>query len=335
MPQKIGKTTIKTTQMPSICAYAAVAGKKEGEGPLGKHFDILYKDPNIGQKSFEQAESVMQKDAVNTALKKAGLTLADIDVILAGDLINQCTSSAYAARGSDTGFLGLYGACSTMAQSIALAALLVDSGALTKAMAVTSSHFCAAERQFRYPLEYGGNITPTSQWTVTGSGAALVGISGEPPFIKAVTIGKVQDLGVKDVNNMGAAMAPAAYDTIKTYLRDTGSEPRDYDLILTGDLGKVGSLLLIELLSKDNIDISGNHKDCGMMIFDIENQDVHSGGSGCGCSAVVLCSLILSNIRQSVWKNVLFAATGALMSPMSVQQGETIPAISHLIHFTN
>jgi len=231
--------------------------------------------------------------------------------------------------------LGLYGACSTMAESLALAAIFADNCLLDYAAAVTSSHFCSAERQFRFPLEYGGQRTPTAQWTVTGSGCAIVGKSDKAPFLKGVTVGKIQDLGVKDINNMGAAMAPAAEYTIKQYLTDTKTKPKDYDLILTGDLGKVGTALLLDLLKRDNIDISSNHMDCGLLIYDLEKQDVHAGGSGCGCGASVLCSYILKRIEEGALRDVLFIGTGALMSPTSIQQGESIPSIAHLVHISN
>ena len=335
MSQRIGRSTFRLDHSPSAAAYAAAGGKKEGEGPLGKNFDLLYDDASLGEKTWEQAESRLQKDTVSKALEKGRLAPEDIDLIFAGDLLNQCTGSTYGLRELGIPFFGLYGACSTMAESLCAASLFVDSGLAQRALAVTSSHFCSAERQFRFPLEYGGQRPPTAQWTATASGAVVVEQTGKPPFLREVCIGTIVDLGITDANNMGAAMAPAAATTIKTFLQDSGTRPEDYDLILTGDLGKVGKALLLELLQKDGIDISKQHDDCGLMLFDLESQDVHAGGSGCGCSASVLCSYILPRIAQGVYHDVLFAATGALMSPTLVQQGESIPGICHLLHISS
>jgi stage V sporulation protein AD len=251
--------------------------------------------------------------------------------MLAGDLLNQCAGSTFALRSLGIPYLGQFGACSTMAQTLLLAALLVDSCCADRALAVTSSHFCTAERQFRLPIEYGGQRTPSSQWTVTGAGAALLDHSGAGCPVKAVTIGKIVDMQVKDANNMGAAMAPAAADTIAAFLRDTGTKPRDYDMILTGDLGYIGSDLLCELLQGEGYDITDVHSDCGKMIFDRERQDVHSGGSGCGCSASVLNTHYLRLLKSGELKRILFVATGALLSPTTSLQGETIPSIAHLV----
>lgn len=335
MSTKLSQNTFKLDSCPSIIGYAAVVGKKEGEGPLAQHFDMINDDTTLGEKSWEKAESRLQKDAVNTALSKANLSTADIDLLFAGDLLNQCIGSAFGLREMNIPFYGLYGACSTMAESLGLASIFADNNLVNNAIAVTSSHFCSAERQFRFPLEYGGQRTPTAQWTVTGSGCAIVGKSASAPYVKGVTTGKIIDLGVKDINNMGAAMAPAAAYTIQQYLVDTNTKPSAYDLIVTGDLGLVGSSLLIDLLKRDKIDISSVHNDCGKLIFDLEGQDVHAGASGCGCSASVLCSYILKQIQDGKLKNVLFVATGALMSPTSMQQGESIPSIAHLVHLSN
>ena len=332
MPKRIGKYTIELDNRINIHSSAGIAGKKESEGPLGKYFDITYNDNKLGQSSWEKAESTLQTTAVETALKKASLTTNDIDIILAGDLLNQCISSTFGLRALDIPFLGQYGACSTMAQTLVLSSLLVDSGAADRCIAVTSSHFCSAERQFRFPIEYGGQRTPTAQWTVTGAGAAVVDKSGIGSSIRAVTIGKINDLNIKDANNMGAAMAPAAADTISNFFKDTNFKPDDFDLILTGDLGKVGSVLLLELLEKDGLKIGKKHNDCGLMIYDIDGQDVHAGGSGCGCSGSVFCSYIMQKLNCGELKNILFVATGALMSPTSSQQGESIPGIAHLLH---
>lgn len=332
MSKRIGKYTIQMENFPSIEGFASVCGKKEAQGPLGKFFDQTFDDTTLGESSWEKAESKLQSEAVNLAIEKSNVTLNDIDFIFAGDLLNQCISSTFGLRNLNVPFLGQYGACSTMAQTLALSAIMVDSGVARNCIAVTSSHFCSAERQFRFPLEYGGQRTPTAQWTVTGSGAVVVGNNGQTPKISSVTIGRIVDLGIKDANNMGAAMAPAAASTLEDFFGDTGTNPNDYDLILTGDLGEVGSKLMKELLARDGIKIENNHKDCGLLIYNQKEQDVHAGGSGCGCSASVLCSLILNNLKNNELNNILFLATGALMSPTSTQQGESIPSIAHLIN---
>lgn len=332
MPKRTGRYTINMENDVFIEESAGIAGSKESSGPLGEYFDVSFNDDKLGQDSWEKAESSLQTTAVNTVLKKAKLSPCDIDIIFAGDLLNQCISSTFGLRELDIPFMGQYGACSTMAQTLALGAIFTDSGAAERAIAVTSSHFCSAERQFRLPLEYGGQRTPSAQWTVTGAGAALISQNNSAAKIKHVTIGRIKDLDIKDVNNMGAAMAPAAAETIISFLSDTNTKLSDIDLILTGDLGKVGSALLTELMQREGLDISSIHNDCGMLIFDTVKQDVHSGGSGCGCSASVFCSYIMKNIKAGKLHNVLFTATGALMSPTSSQQGESIPGIAHLVH---
>lgn len=332
MAKRIGKYTIQMENMPSIEGYASVCGKKEAEGPLGKFFDQTFDDTTLGESSWEKAESKLQSKAVNLAIEKSNINSKDINFIFAGDLLNQCISSTFGLRNLNIPFLGQYGACSTMAQTLALASIMVDTGVANNCIAVTSSHFCSAERQFRFPLEYGGQRTPTAQWTVTGSGAIVVGSHGQNPKISSVTIGRITDLGIKDANNMGAAMAPAAAATLEDFFCDTATKPDDYDLILTGDLGEVGSKLMKELLERDGIHIKNNHKDCGLLIYDQKAQDVHAGGSGCGCSATVLCSIILNKLKNNELKNILFMATGALMSPTSTQQGESIPSVAHLIN---
>lgn len=323
------------TSAPSIVSYAAIVGKKEGEGPLAKDFDVINEDTTFGEKTWEKAESRLQQQTAALVLQKAQLATTDIDVMFAGDLLNQCIGSIYGLRELDIPYFGLFGACSTMAESLVLASLFVDNALAGNALALTSSHFCSAERQFRLPLEYGGQRPPSAQWTVTGSGAAIVSGSQSAPYVRAVAIGRMKDMGIKDANNMGAAMAPAAAQTIKNFLDDTQTQPSDYSLILTGDLGAVGSDLLIDLLKQDKIDISKQHNDCGKMIFDPETQDVHAGGSGCGCSASVLCGSILKRVASGELPDVLFVATGALMSTTSSQQGESIPGIAHLLHISN
>mgnify|MGYP004525310649 FL=1 len=329
---RIGRYTIAYSNQPAVAGFGSVAGKKESEGPLKEYFHKIEYDTKLGCDTWEQAESMLQKEAIQIALEKAQINGELIQLAFGGDLLNQCISTGYSIRGFNIPFLGQYGACSTMVQSLILAGLMVDGGYCKNSLAVTSSHFCSAERQFRFPLEYGGQRTPTAQWTVTGSGAIVVSRYGNGPRLKHCTIGKVVDMGVTDINNMGAAMAPAACDTIKSFLIDTKTKPSDYDLILTGDLGRTGSQLLLELLQKENIDISRLHNDCGMMIYDIEKQDVHAGGSGCGCCGSVLCGYILENMCKGKLKNILVAATGALMSPTANQQGESTPGIAHLIH---
>lgn len=329
---RIGRYTIAYSNQPVVAGFGSVAGKKESEGPLKEYFHKIEYDTKLGCDTWEQAESMLQKEAIQIALEKAQISGELIQLAFGGDLLNQCISTGYSIRGFNIPFLGQYGACSTMVQSLILAGIMVDGGYCKNSLAVTSSHFCSAERQFRFPLEYGGQRTPTAQWTVTGSGAIVVSRYGNGPRLKHCTIGKVVDMGVTDINNMGAAMAPAACDTIKSFLIDTKTKPSDYDLILTGDLGRTGSQLLLELLQKENIDISRLHNDCGMMIYDIEKQDVHAGGSGCGCCGSVLCGYILENMCKGKLKNILVAATGALMSPTANQQGESTPGIAHLIH---
>ncbi|MBP3242266.1 MAG: stage V sporulation protein AD [Ruminococcus sp.] len=310
--------------------FAAVAGTKEGEGALGSHFDRIVEDSHFGRKTWEQAESQFQLEAVRIAAQKACVTADDIDVICSGDLINQCIGSTYGLRELGVPFLGIYGACSTMAEGLAIASLLLDGGGFNTAAAVTSSHFSTAERQFRAPLSYGGQRTPTSQWTATAAGAAILGEGGNCA-ITGGCIGKIADMGISDITNMGSAMAPAAADTIFRYLSATSTSPSDYDRIITGDLGLVGSRLLLEIMDKQGIDLSAVHCDCGVMLYDIDAQDVHCGGSGCGCSASVLCGYFLPEMAEGKFNRLLFIATGALMSPMSLQQGESIPSVAHLV----
>ena len=322
--------SINFTKKIYISSFASVAGKKEYDGPLGNLFDRVFEDDMCGEDSFEKAESRLQEESAKIALKKLNVADNAIDIMFAGDLLNQCIGSAFGLRSFDIPFVGLYGACSTMGLSMIMAALSVESGISKKALAVTSSHFCSAERQFRFPLEYGGQRTPTAQWTVTGSGAVILTDNLKGPIIKRATIGKIIDLGIKDMNNMGAAMAPAAFDTINRHFKATETSCKDYDAIFTGDLGKVGSDLLLQIAEKENVRLD-NHKDCGLMIFDRNTQDVHAGGSGCGCSASVLCSFILKRFLDGAFKKVLFCPTGALMSPTSGMQGESIPGICHAI----
>ena len=332
MGKRVGNTVFFENKV-GILGFAATVGKKEHEGPLGSYFENYSDDEFFGQKSFEKAESELQRLTAERAIKNAELTAKDIDIIFGGDLLNQCVGSTFGLRDMQIPFAGVYGACSTMALSLSLAALMLEGGFANYSAAVTSSHFCSAEKQFRFPLEYGSQRTPLAQWTVTGSGCAVLGrIAEGSPKIKAVTIGKITDYGVTDINNMGAAMAPAAADTILNFFADSGTEPSDYDLILTGDLGFVGSKLLCEIMDMEDSPIWANHDDCGKMIFERKSQDVHSGGSGCGCSASVLCGKILPDMIAGKYKNILFCATGALMSPITTFQGESIPSIAHLVN---
>ena len=334
MASRIGRYTIQLAIPPGIIGYASIVGKKEGEGPLSTKFDVINEDTTFGEKTWEKSESRMQMNTLNLALKKANITSNTVDVIFAGDLLNQCISSSYGMRESGIPFAGIYGACSTMAESLSLSSVFIEGGFANVCAALTSSHFCSAERQYRLPLQYGGQRAQSAQWTVTGSGCVILAANGPGPFIKEITLGRVIDLGIKDANNMGAAMAPAAADTIKNYFHDTQAQPQDFDLIVTGDLGYVGSELLKTLLSKEGISLGANYNDCGLLIFDREKQDVHSGGSGCGCSASVLCSHILGGMTSGSLHEVLFIATGALMSPTSMQQGESIPSVAHLVHLS-
>ena len=324
-----GAQSFVLENMPTITTWASIAGKKESEGPLANYFDITQKDNYFGQKTWEQAEQKMQEIAIETLLKKANLMLSDIQLVFSGDLLNQCIGSSFSLRNKNLSHLGLYGACSTMAESLLLAAMAVSGGFTDNAIAMTSSHFASSERQYRFPLCYGGQRTPTAQWTVTGSGAALVSSSGHGPKIEACTIGTVTDLGITDANNMGAAMAPAAFATIKAHLLDMNRSPEDFDLIVTGDLGQVGKELLIQLARNEGISLAGRLEDCGCLIFDRDKQDVHAGGSGCGCSAVTLCSCLLEKIRTQKYNRILFCGTGALLSPTSVQQGLPVSGVCH------
>ncbi len=328
--KKLGTQTVALATPPAIIGHANIVGKKEGDGPLANSFDHIEQDDTFGEKTWEKAETSMQKLALAMALDKAGQAASNLDYLFAGDLLNQCIGSGFAVRGQDVPFFGIYGACSTMGEGLSLAAMMIDGGFAQFAAAVTSSHFCSAERQYRTPLEYGGQRTPTSQWTATASGAAILAREGPGPYITHITVGKITDKGITDTNNMGAAMAPAAFETLKAHFSDTGRSPSSYDMIFTGDLGTLGSELLVELLRKDGIQLN-NHADCGAMLFDREHQDVHCGGSGCGCCASVLTGHILNHLKAGKWKNVLFCPTGALHSPTSAFQGESIPGICHAI----
>ncbi len=323
----IGRQTVALASPPSIIGSAAVVGKKEGDGPLRDSFDYINEDSFFGESSWEKAESAMMRKAFNIACDKAKVTPSQIQYVFAGDLLNQCISSGFCMRDAGIPFFGLYGACSTMGESLALASMLIDGGFADITAAATSSHFCSAERQFRTPLEYGGQRTPTAQWTVTGSGAYVLSSAGNGPYITHITQGQIVDNGIKDANNMGAAMAPAAYETLKAHFEDTGRLPDYYDAVITGDLGDIGSRIICDFFAEDGIDLKKVHSDCGLMIFDRNTQDVHAGGSGCGCSASVFSGHILNGLRGGKLKRVLFMPTGALLSTTSTMQGESIPCV--------
>ncbi len=333
--KRLGVQTIALPSRPYLSSGAAIVGKKEGEGPLGPCFDRVVEDEMNGQESFELAEKHFYLDAIDTCLQKAGLGPEHVQFLLGGDLLNQIISASFAARDLAIPFLGLYGACSTMSESLCLGSMLVDGGHANRAVCAASSHFCTAERQFRFPLEFGSQRTPTAQWTVTGAGATLVSDTpGDHPLARSslVCMGRVVDLGIKDANNMGAAMAPAAADTLCALFRDTDTHPGDYDLILTGDLGQVGHDLLLELMEQHQFPLDASrYTDCGLQIFNPETQDTHAGGSGCGCSATVLNGHYLPLLQKRQYHKIIFMATGALMSPTTSQQGESIPGIAHAI----
>jgi len=379
--------TILFENRPRIISSACAVGKKEGEGPLREDFDRIIYDSYVGCQTFEQGESELMRIAAGMALQKGGLQASDVDLAFCGDLLNQCVASSFAMRDSRIPYAGIYGACSTMALGLILSGIAVDSGAAGRAMCAASSHYCTAERQYRFPLEYGSQRPPTAQWTVTGAGACILepdserlgrhihdaeygrirsvtantgtghdsensqSLSGKKesgsmeasadagrripntdmPYLRAACIGVINDMAVTDQNNMGAAMAPAAADTIARFFAATNTDVYDYDAVFTGDLGRVGSRLLYDLMLEKGIDLAPRHKDCGVMIFS-EDQDVHAGGSGCGCCASVLCGHILRNMCARRLRNILFIATGALLSPTTVLQKQTIPSVAHLVN---
>ncbi|HHV11236.1 MAG TPA: stage V sporulation protein AD [Clostridiales bacterium] len=335
----VGKQSILFQNAPYIIATASVAGKKESEGPLGSLFDIVNEDPMFGQNSWEEAESELMKEAAEKVIMKAGLANSDIRYLVGGDLLGQLIATSFGIAELKIPVLGIYGACSTMGEAMSIGAMLVDGGYADRVLAITSSHFAGAEKQFRFPLDYGNQRPYSATWTVTGSGAVI--ITGEDKkisnpaeadvVIKGITTGKIVDYGIKDSMNMGAAMAPAAFETIKQNLEDFGLQPSYYDRIITGDLGDVGSKILIDLLLEAGHDISKNHMDCGVEIFDKEKQDTHAGGSGCGCSAITFAGYIYRKLKTREWNRVLFLPTGALLSQVSFNEGKTVPGIAHAV----
>lgn len=335
----VGKQSIQFNDPPYILAGSSVVGKKEGEGPLGSFFDVVEEDPMFGGTTWEEAESRLMKQAADLAVSKAGLKNEDIRYLIGGDLLGQLIATSFGIMNLEVPLFGVYGACSTMGESIAIGSVLVDGGFADKILALTSSHFAGAEKQFRFPLAYGNQRPLAASWTVTGSGAVIIGnkkkesTNGEDSIlcvrVMGATIGKIVDYGIKDSMNMGACMAPAAYKTISQNLKDFNRQPDYYDRIITGDLGYVGKDILIDLLKQDGYDISGNHMDCGIEIFDKNTQDTHAGGSGCGCSAVTLTGYILPKLLRKEWKRVLFVPTGALLSTVSFNEGNSVPGIAH------
>ena len=327
--KKIGKQTVRLSEGVTILSAASIVGPKEAEGPLGKYFDQTTEDMMFGEKSWELAESKFVEKNMRLAIQKANLKPKDIDYILCGDLLNQCTGSTFGIRNLEIPFFGLFGACSTMGESMSLGAMLINGGFANHVLTGASSHFCAAEKQFRFPLPLGTQRPPTSTWTVTGDGAVVLSRKGNGPKIVEITTGKIVDMGVTDVNNMGAAMAPAAAALLKAHFEDTGRIPQDYDVIATGDLGMIGRELVVELLGKEGYELDSRYTDCGIEIFDAEKQDTHAGGSGCACSAVTFCAYFYPKLLSGEINKMLFIPTGALMSTTSSQQGQSIPGIAH------
>ncbi len=329
--QKIGKQTVKFDTPPTISQTASIVGPKEADGPLASYFDNCLEDEFWGESSWEKAESKIIKETVNMVIAKSGLANEEIDYCFAGDLLNQCISSSFGLREINIPFIGIFGACSTFVEALMLASIFLEGGAGKNAICAASSHFCSAEKQFRFPLELGNQRPQSSQWTVTGSGAAIVSKDGNGPFITCITPGKIVDMGIKDANNMGAAMAPAALDTLLTHFKDTGRAPSYYDAIFTGDLGYIGKEILIELAQTKGYNIKSNYNDCGVLIFDKDKQDTHSGGSGCACCGTVFSGYIYKMLHQKKYKKILLIATGALTNATTSQQGESIPGIAHAV----
>lgn len=337
MTKRIGSQTVRLQQPVGMLSGACIGGKMEGQGPLAGYFDEISEDSFFHQKTWEKAESAMQKRALELALQKADLSPEQLQFVFAGDLMNQCIGSSYSLRDFSVPYYGVYGACSTMGESLALCAMTLDGGFGTLAAAMTSSHFCTAERQYRMPVPYGSQRPPTAQWTATAAGCTILTANPDRrmPCITHVTCGKVEDYGIKDANNMGAAMAPAAFSTLSAFFDDTGTRPEDYDMIATGDLGKLGHDILVDLFQERGMPLGKQYTDCGLLLFDREGQDMHCGASGCGCSASVLNGYLLHELREGHISRLLFAPTGALLSPISSCQGESIPGICHAVLIEN
>lgn len=345
MKNKLGKQTLLFTMKPRIVGSYAIVGEKEGKGPMAKWFDVILEDDTYGEKTWEKSESKMLKQAFLLALQKSGRNKAEIDAVLSGDLLNQLMSSSFMARDLAIPFLGLYGACSTMTESMILGSMMIDGGYATNILVGASSHYCTAERQFRMPLEHGNQRPPSAQWTATAAGGMVLsandkgdlavngGQNVKELYVTHATVGKIIDTGIKDVNQMGAAMVPAAVDTIVRHLSDTGRSQDFYDLILTGDLGLIGKKIALDLLDGAGINVANTYDDCGAMMYD-KKQDTHSGGSGCGCSAATFSGYVYREMRAGKIKNALLISTGALLSTISPQQGESIPGIAHAVAVT-
>jgi len=331
MHKHIGEQTVRFANPPTITATAAIVGPKEGEGPLAEYFDVISPDVLFGTDSWEKAESELSRQTITLAVQKANLQLTDIQYILAGDLLNQETGTTFGVRDLGRPFFGLFGACSAIGEAMSLGAMIIDGGFANNVVASASSHFCAAEKTFRFPLELGTQRPPTASWTVTGDGAVVLSATGAGPYVTAATTGAILDFGIKDANNMGAAMAPAAADVIIKHFQDLDRQPDYYDVIATGDLGAIGKDLFLQLMDKAGYSLHQNHKDCGLLIFDREKQDVHAGGSGCGCSAATFAGYFYKQILRGELNKMLLVPTGALHSVATMQQGESIPAIAHAV----
>ena len=329
--KKFGKQSIIFDSPPTILETASIVGPKEMNGPLAQYFDKTLEDEFWGEKTWEKAESKIVKETANTLLNKAGLSSEQIDYCFSGDLLNQCISSSFGLRDSNIPLFGIFGACSTFVEGLSLGAVFAEASGAQNILCSASSHFCSAEKQFRFPLELGNQRPPSAQWTVTGSGAAIVGKNGDGPFITSITTGKIVDMGIKDSNNMGAAMAPAALSTLLAHFEDTGRNPSYYDGIFTGDLGYIGKDILIDLVKQNGYNIASNYNDCGVLIFDKDAQDTHSGGSGCACIATVFSGYLFNQLKTKKYKKILLIATGALTNATTAQQGESIPGIAHAI----
>lgn len=333
--KKLGKQSIKMSNPPSISSVYSIVGPKEGKGPLAKYFDMILEDEFWGEKTWEKTETKIIKECVNSCISKMKISNDDIDYMFLGDLLNQCTSSAFGVRETNIPFFGIFGACSTFVEGMCLASIFLDNNCADNIVCSTGSHFCSAEKQFRFPLELGNQRPPSSQWTVTGSGAVLLTSSGSGPYITHITTGKIVDMGIKDANNMGAGMAPSAVDTLYAHFQDTGRGPSYYDLILTGDLGHIGKEITVEMMESRGYNIKNNYNDCGVLIFDKEKQDTHAGGSGCACCATTFCGYVYNQLKVKKLNRVLLVATGALMSPLTAQQNESISGIAHAIAIEN
>lgn len=333
--ERIGKQTIKFNTPPTILETSSIVGPKEGQGPLAKYFDQCLEDEFWGEKTWEKAESKIIRENVNTLIFKSGIPADKIDYCFAGDLLNQCISTNFGLRDLNIPFFGIFGACSTFVEGLCIGSVFIEGGGATNVLCATSSHFCSAEKQFRFPLELGNQRTPTAQWTVTGSGAALLTKNGIGPYITHITPGRIVDMGIKDANNMGAAMAPAALDTLIAHFQDTGRKPSYYDLIITGDLGYIGKDILTDLAKTKGYNIKSNYNDCGVLIFNKDEQDTHSGGSGCACIATTFSGYLFKELKNRKINKILLMATGALMNATSSQQGESIPGIAHAIAIEN